>query len=173
MRNVVTCSCFLLLASTTACELADEPEQGLAPDAGLEEEEEEQETGEEEEGELVLELASVPGTSGKLNLWDDDDFTDTHESRYEYDSDFRNDDFNDKASSIINRTSRYWMLYEHRDYGGFRACIRPYSYVRELGNVEFTYQGYTYNWNDRISSVRRKTTSLSSCNNHRVIGTRY
>ena len=104
--------------------------------------------------------AALTGTAGKLNLWDDRNYTDTHIARTSYDSDLGNDGFNDKASSVINRTGYYWKLYDNKDYGGQAICIRPRSHVANLGACA----GITCMlWNDRISSVRRLASS-ASCN---------
>ena len=55
--------------------------------------------------------------------------------------------YNDKASSIINRTSRYIAFYtdaNQNDIGG-AVCMLPNSHIANLAT-------YT-NWNDRISSL--------------------
>jgi hypothetical protein len=116
---------------------------------------------------LVIE--SGIGVAGKLNLWDDRNYTDTHVSRYSYDSSFNNDGFNDKASSVSNRTPYYWLLYWDSGYGDFRACIRPYSRVANLKDSDFQVSGYWFDMNDVISSVKRMTTSSSSCDSADIV----
>jgi hypothetical protein len=118
-------------------------------------------------------IESGIGVSGALNLWDDKEYNDTRQVRYNYDSNFGNDGFNDKASSLSNRTAYYWLLYEDRDYGGFRACIRPYSRVSNLNNYRYTDHPWSSTWNDAISSVKKRTTSSTSCDGAQIIGVRY
>jgi hypothetical protein len=118
---------------------------------------------------LIIEAAV--GTSGALNLWDDTGYTDTHQVRYNYDSNFGNDGFNDKASSLSNRTAYYWKLYSNRDYEGYGYCIRPYSKVPNLKSAYYsTLAGEWWSFNDVISSVKKMTTSSSSCGSFRLIG---
>jgi hypothetical protein len=120
---------------------------------------------------LIIE--SGIGVSGALNLWDDRDYSDTRRVRYSYDSDFGNDGFNDKASSLSNRTAYYWKAYVDRDYSGQAVCIRPYSRVSDLS--DFQRQAGLFcckNWGDTISSVKKLTTSSSSCGGAAIIGVR-
>lgn len=60
-----------------------------------------------------------------------------------------------------NYSNRWWKLYEHRSYGGYTLCLRPYGRDNNLGNntpVE-----------DDISSVKKLGTSRpSGCD--KVIG---
>ncbi|MCW3011386.1 MAG: hypothetical protein JWO90_1790 [Solirubrobacterales bacterium] len=42
--------------------------------------------------------------------------------------------FEDKVSSVSNRTSRWWKLYEDRSYGGYVLCLRPGGYDANLGD---------------------------------------
>lgn len=60
-------------------------------------------------------------------------------------------DFEDKTSSVSNRTSKWWKLYEDRGYGGYVLCLRPGGYDSNLGNN--TPQ------EDDISSVKIQGTS--------------
>jgi hypothetical protein len=123
----------------------------------------------EADGPVIIEYAV--GTAGALNLWDDIGYSDTHQVRYSYDSNFGNDGFNDKASSLSNRTGYYWKLYSNRDYDGYGYCIRPYSKVQNLKVAYYsTLSGEWWSFNDRISSVKKMTTSSSSCDSFRLIG---
>ncbi len=114
------------------------------------------------EGDGLL-IESAVGVSGALTLWDDNGYSDTRQVRYSYDSNFGNDGFNDKASSISNRTPNYWMLYWNDNYGGLRVCIRPYSRVSNLKDADFQISGFWFDMNDVISSVKEMTTSTASC----------
>jgi len=51
--------------------------------------------------------------------------------------------FNDRASSVWNRTGHWLYLYEHAYYGGLRMDLPPYDGPRNL----FMF------WNDRVSST--------------------
>jgi hypothetical protein len=112
-----------------------------------------------------------------LTLYDDRYYEDTRRIRYSYDTNFGNDGFNDKASSLSNRTSYYWLVYEHSYYGGARLCIRPYSHVSDLYDYKYEFEypsggtGTAY-WNDKISSVQKQGTLSSSCRGAPIVGIR-
>jgi hypothetical protein len=123
----------------------------------------------ESSDELIIE-SGAPGVLGALNLWDDRFYMDTRQVRYNYDSNFDNDGFDNKTSSLSNRTGYYWLLYEHRDYRGARLCIRPYSKVAYIDDYSFDYGIFFRRWGDDISSVKKRTTSSSSCDGAELIG---
>ncbi|UUW87728.1 peptidase inhibitor family I36 protein [Pimelobacter simplex] len=110
--------------------------------------------------------AAAPGTAGYLNMWVDDNYETCAWSRLNYDSNFGNDwcgagtmhalRLDDKLSSFVNKTSDWWVLYEDKDYGGARVCVRPNSHDANIGN-DTSYE-------DDISSVeRRGTTKPANC----------
>jgi hypothetical protein len=114
-------------------------------------------------------IGTLHGETGKLNLWDDTYYRDRRQSRSSYDSNFGNDGFDDKTSSVMNRTGDYWLLFEDRNYGGRALCIRPFSHVANLKEIPF--KGAVWgNWNDIISSVRRKGYRSISCNGRPIVG---
>jgi hypothetical protein len=124
------------------------------------------------EGSEDLILESGIGVSGALTLFDDHDYTDTRRVRYSYDSSFNNDGFNDKASSLSNRTGHFWLLYGESQYRGARACIRPYSRIPDLKEYGYR-EGISFVWwNDKISSVKKQSTSSGSCDGAQIIGVR-
>ncbi|GAA1012908.1 hypothetical protein Aple_015570 [Acrocarpospora pleiomorpha] len=55
----------------------------------------------------------------------------------------------DEASSAFNDTEDAWVLYVDSGYRDHRFCIRSGQYIRNL---------HTYNFGDKISSVRRLST---------------
>jgi hypothetical protein len=162
-RSFLRVATLLLAVGTSGC-LDEVPTEGDATEEEL--------AGDgqpERSDDLVIETG-VPGVAGALTLWDDEFYKDTRQVRYNYDSNFGNDGFNDKASSLSNRTPYYWLLYEDRDYGGARACIRPYSRVAYLRDYTRRNTIQFHTWNDAISSVKKRTRSSSSCNGAQVIG---
>lgn len=105
------------------------------------------------------------GPTEMLTLWQNDSYEGQAESRSSYDNDFGNDscsgcdigpggNFEDDASSVVNRTAYYWGLYEHDNQGGKLVCIKPRSHDANLGaDLE-----------DEISSVKKLTkTEPSQC----------
>lgn len=92
-----------------------------------------------------------PGEKYHMNLWDDNGFDDRRVSRETHDSTFKNDNFNDKASSLVNKTSSYWAIYEDTGYEGYFACVRPHSHVTNLKD----HDALIGTWGDRISSMER------------------
>jgi hypothetical protein len=113
--------------------------------------------------------------NGYLHMYEDDYYKGGTVGRDSYDANFRNDHMcrskrtgewyrttqgycsivnttaewyvDDSISSIDNNTSYWWKMFEHRDYGGYTLCVRPWGYDNNLGNntpVE-----------DDLSSVKR------------------
>ena len=124
------------------------------------------------EGSDDLIIESGIGVRGALTLWDDTDFSDTRQVRYSYDSNFGNDGFNDKASSVANRTDYFWKLYEDTDYHGKTICIRPHSFVSNLGKYQRDCCVLSKDWGDAVSSAKKMTTSRSSCAVSLIVGDR-
>ena len=61
--------------------------------------------------------------------------------------------FGDEASSVQNTDrSRAWVLYDDKDYGDRRFCIRPNQTINNLHSAQWRF-------GDKISSVRRLGTS--------------
>ncbi len=58
----------------------------------------------------------------------------------------------DEASSARNESDSAWVLYDDTGFRDRRYCIRPGEYVRDLHNEQ-------WNFGDKISSVRRLSTS--------------
>ncbi len=164
ITNIRHAALLALLPATFAACLDEVPEGELT-------EEEIAGDGQPDETDGPLIIESGIGVSGALNLYDDQDYSDTRQVRYSYDSNFGNDGFNDKASSLSNRTGYYWKLYSHSDYDGRGYCIRPYS---KVPNLKYAYYsslaGEWWGFGDVISSVKKMTTSSSSCDGSRIIG---
>ena len=101
--------------------------------------------------------SDYPGVSGRLNLWEHDGYDGCYEGRETIDTDFGNDSchapasFNDRVSSVVNKTARWWVMYEDRGSSGARVCVRPRSHDGNIGNDT--------DYEDDISSVERKGTS--------------
>ena len=104
--------------------------------------------------------AALPGVSGRLTMWANDNYKFCQQSRVSYDSNFRNDycvlagepyGFDDELSSFVNKTSSWWILFEDRDQSGARICVRPNSHDNNIGNDT----GYE----DDISSVEKHGSS--------------
>jgi peptidase inhibitor family I36 len=57
--------------------------------------------------------------------------------------DLKDQNFNDGTSSIRNNSHQGWCVYEHANYGGISAYVKPGS----------AYRKHSW-WNDRISSLR-------------------
>jgi hypothetical protein len=141
-------SLVLTLATATGCALDDHADPAAADDG----------TG--GNGAIDEPLStSTPGTIGYLNLWWDANYSGLHIQRSCCDSNLRDDGFNNVASSVVNRTASYWMLYDYTGYGGARVCIRPFSHVSNLADV---------GWNDRIGAVE---SWGDGCQSGPVIGT--
>jgi hypothetical protein len=115
MRHPLTLSCvLLLLAGAAGCEVADEGDLAgeIGPDGGMDDEQD-------------IGSTSSAVTTPKLHLYGDSHYQGVHLTRNSYDANFANDGFNDTASSLINPTGDFWLLYEHKDYGGRKICMRP------------------------------------------------
>jgi len=125
-------------------------------------------TDEPADGTTAAELAALPGQAFRMTLFEDTGYGGSHVTRELYDRDLRNDDFNDKASSVVNKTGHYWLLFSDRDYGGGALCIRPYSHVYDLHN--YFWDAHRHWWNDTISSMQRRTEHVSSCEGWQVAG---
>lgn len=95
--------------------------------------------------------AQFPGTSGQLNMWEDDNYNGHCEGRSSYDTNFSNDSFNDQLSSFVNKTGNWWVLCVDDNYGGDSVCVRPHSHDGNIGN-DTTYE-------DDITSVREFGTA--------------
>jgi hypothetical protein len=147
----------LLLVTLASC-VAD-------PDADFDDELEDETTESSESALAASRDDRWAGTSGCMNLWDDNGFSDTHLARKDHDSSLKNDSFNDKASSLVNKTGAYWRIYEDTGYEGYSVCIRPHSHITNLKD-HWSVNG---SWGDRISSMKRITSGqVDSC--LRVIG---
>jgi hypothetical protein len=105
--------------------------------------------------------ANFPGMAGYLNLWDDTGYRDTFRARQFDDPDFHTSSFNDKTSSVINKTDIYWLLYDDTFYRDRAMCVSPHSHYSRLADAGF---------NDKTSSVRFGTTSANSCLGFPIIG---
>lgn len=98
------------------------------------------------------------GPTGQLTLWADDNYEGHQESRSSYD-----DDFEDDASSVVNRTGDWWVLFEDDDQNGAQRCLKPRSHDGDLGSGG--------QLEDKVSSVKRYTTSRPSfCSDEEVFG---
>jgi hypothetical protein len=104
--------------------------------------------------------SAVAGNAGYLNLWQDHGYGGHLEYRKSYDKNFGNDEccgflrtFDDRASSMTNRTGNYWFVHRDSNMQGPYFCIRPYSKIYNLAD---------YGWGDRISSVLRASNWGSS-----------
>lgn len=95
-----------------------------------------------------------PGKPGYLTLWDDGAFQDTRYRNDTSDTSLHNNDFNDKASSYVNKTGRWWVLYDDTKYRDRGLCLKPHSHHPDLGRVGF---------NDKTSSVQKRLAKLNNC----------
>lgn len=114
------------------------------------------------------------GPTGQLTLCADDNYEGHQESRSSYDDDFGNDscagcdigpggNFEDDASSVVNRTGDWWVLFEDDDQNGAQRCLKPRSHDGDLGSGG--------QLEDKVSSVKRYTTSRPSfCSDEEVFG---
>ena len=105
--------------------------------------------------------AATHGYAKKMNFYEDTSYRGHLEARASFDADFGNDkygspfvrSFNDGASSLSNRTGRYWKVFRDRNYNGPAVCIKPGSQVANLK---------TYGIGDWISSTKMYGTSKPS-----------
>jgi hypothetical protein len=108
---------------------------------------------------------SFPGNSGRLTFWDDSSY---HDTPYELTpGDFSRDlddiGFGDRASSFVNKTSYYFLIYRDNNYGGTPIlCVRPHSHIANMDSIHF---------GDQMSSIRTARQAISSCNGATAIGT--
>lgn len=85
---------------------------------------------------------------GRFCLFDDHSYGDRRIALSASEDNMRDVDFGDKASSVMNRTSSAWIIYDDKDYADRRFCLPPGVGVRDLG-VE------AMKFNDKTSSARR------------------
>lgn len=115
------------------------------------------------------------GTEGKLNLYALWGLTGVHydtsrTDRWLGDNADGPYKFNDRASSLINKTDRIWFIYENRDHDGSWACIRPRSYIADMRDVDWP--GEDDSINNELSSVML-THPVTDCGGDRAIGRPY
>lgn len=116
----------------------------------------------------ALDANDVPGPNGKITFLEHETkgfkYTGQMESRERYDTNFKNDLFNDEASVVFNKSNRFWLLYDDTQYRDRAVCVRPQSWYL-LRNAGF---------NDKMSSARRMTQKRSSsCGTRAVIGVKF
>jgi hypothetical protein len=107
--------------------------------------------------------AALPGNSGSITFWDDRGYSDRFVdfTAGEFSRDLDDLGFEDKASSFVNKTSKYWLVYENKNFGGRALCVRPNSHLSNLNDVSF---------GDRMSSLREARSAISSCGGATTIG---
>jgi hypothetical protein len=88
--------------------------------------------------------ANYPGIAGDLNLWDDTSYTDTSKAFQYGAADLHVFSFNDKASSVVNKTDNYWLLFDDTWFEDRAMCVAPHSHYSNLGSAGF---------NDKTSSL--------------------
>jgi hypothetical protein len=96
----------------------------------------------------------------------------TCRTRYSYDSDLSNDNLNDRVTSLQNLSPYYWLVYNLKNYGGQSICMRPFSEKGDLSVLPAGFGGLE-SWNNKISSAKRMTRDVASCNGRPVFGFRY
>lgn len=67
-------------------------------------------------------------------------------------NDLKDVSFGDKTSSVMNRTSVAWVVYDDHDYRDRRFCLPPGVSVRDFG-------ADAYKFNDKASSARRMSSA--------------
>jgi hypothetical protein len=109
--------------------------------------------------------AAFPGNSGYITFWDDNGYRDRSIdfTTGEGSDDLDDLGFEDKASSFVNKTSTYWVIYEkkHLDRSGRMLCVRPNSHLSNMDTVSF---------GDKMSSLRQARGAISSCDGATAIG---
>lgn len=85
-------------------------------------------------------------SSGRICFWDDSDFLDTFRSMTLSLANFNDINFGDKATSVWNRMTVAWLLYDDAGYSDTRVCVMAGASVANLGNFGF---------NDKTSSARK------------------
>jgi hypothetical protein len=173
--HIMTTHRHLLLAALsiafglTGC--LDEVPEGLDDDDYLSEEELAGEG--QADDELLIESGGDGEYSlGGLSLCAYRFWAGTCKVRYKYDSDLSNDNLNDRVTSLYNETPYYWLLYNLKDYGGQSICMRPISSTGDLSRLPAGFGGLE-SWNNKISSAKRMTRDVASCNGRPVFGARY
>lgn len=86
--------------------------------------------------------------SGRLCLFDDHDYEDRRITLGSSEDDMNDVDFGDKTSSVQNKTSVSWVLYDDDSYEDRAFCIKPGVSVPDFG-------ADAYKFNDKTSSARR------------------
>ena len=66
----------------------------------------------------------------------------------------KNAGFNDKASSVYNRSTTAWVVYEDTNYSGDNFCVQPGQDIEDL-------HGAPWFFGDKISSV--VNTQMPDC----------
>ena len=92
--------------------------------------------------------------SGSFCLFDDTNFEDRRKALTSSEDDMNDIDFGDKTSSVMNRSSRAWVIYDDHDYKDRAFCIPPKGSVHNLGTD-------TVKFGDKTSSAKKM--SGSSC----------
>lgn len=107
--------------------------------------------------------AAPPGNSGYITLWDDINYRDRYVAFApgEFSRDLDDLGFEDKASSYVNKTNRFWLVYRDKNFSGKALCVRPKSHLNTLERVNF---------GDEISSIKDAGASLSGCAGATPIG---
>lgn len=110
----------------------------------------------EVDGEEQTDSATFESTSqcsgGEMCFWDDNGFADTFKALTSSRSNFNDINFGDKTSSVYNRSSVAWVLYDDAGFSDTAVCVMAGATVANLGNFGF---------NDKVSSALRR--SVNSC----------
>ncbi|OXM44505.1 hypothetical protein CFP75_34375 [Amycolatopsis alba DSM 44262] len=114
-------------------------------------------------GTATATVTALPGLSNRITFWDDTGYKDTYKDFEPGNGSENLDDvgFGDKASSFVNKTSTYWLIYEHKNRGGKALCVRPNSHLSNMDSVSF---------GDKMSSIVQARGAISSCNGATAIG---
>ncbi|MEV6711504.1 peptidase inhibitor family I36 protein [Lentzea sp. NPDC051208] len=106
---------------------------------------------------------ALPGNSGYITFWDDNGYRDRFIdfTNGEGSDDLDDLGFEDKASSFVNKTSTYWVIYENKNRLGRKLCVRPNSHLTNMNDVSF---------GDKMSSLRQARSAISSCDGATAIG---
>lgn len=94
--------------------------------------------------------------NGRICFWDDNGFSDTFKYRTVSLGNFSDINFGDKTTSVWNRMTVAWLLYDDAGYSDTRVCVKAGASVTNLGNFGF---------NDKTSSAKKLTgnTCPSGC----------
>jgi hypothetical protein len=104
---------------------------------------------------------NFPGVANALNLWDDVNYRDTQKVFTASDDELHGNGFNDKTSSVVNKTDDYWLLFDDINFRDRAMCVAPHSHYSRLANAGF---------NDKTSSVARGWSTPSACQGWPLIG---